>query len=602
MRNWIRPLLSLCLFFLFIPCLQAQEESLESLRQKAEQGDARAQFSLAFKYEKGDGVVQNYFEAAKWYQKAADQGNAKAQCNLGLCYELGRGVEKDLASAFRWYKLAAQNGNVIAMMNLGLCYEFGRGVSQNYTKARVQYIKAAEKGNARAQYRFALLNEKGLGIEKDMDEAIRWLHKSADQNYDEAIEKLKRLGNPPIPTGHKEKKGLEFYKVSDALYHCQPRSDDLFFSQDNPKCFVFSSVAGAMGEGKFCAVEIELYSLDYPYLASFCNQLPSDHSVVEKKASLLLSNGETLSGLFSVRDKRLDDYVGSEKVGRVELRVTSIAELVSDAKDITNLNKNGRHEYISEQLSTYDIRSVSVGGFYIQTNQNPNTSSAFRQIFQKLIDLTGEETGFGKRYRSQLAEGKWRSAMNFATSNPHLVLGLARYKGQVAYNGALHGYGVCRTDKGVYFWGKYNAGSVTGTFLSICSADATESLTNCPGAYYFVGNMVNGKKSGRGSCYDLRGNLVYSGNFSNDIPTGTYPSTGYESYKFSCIDYENGNYYVGETLDGKRHGMGIYLWSNGDAWYGHWSFGERDGEGVFLKGFPNEVQVGRWKGDRYSMF
>ena len=114
--------------------------------------------------------------------------------------------------------------------------------------------------------------------------------------------------------------------------------------------------------------------------------------------------------------------------------------------------------------------------------------------------------------------------------------------------------------------------------------------------------MVNGKKSGRGSCYDLRGNLVYSGYFSNDMPTGTYPSTEYESYKFSCIDYENGNYYVGETLDGKRHGMGIYLWSNGDAWYGHWSYGERDGEGVFLKGFPNEVQVGRWKGDRYSMF
>lgn len=126
MRNWIRPLLCLCLFFLFIPCLQAQEESLESLRQKAEQGDAPAQFSLALKYEKGDGVVQNYFEAAKWYQKAADQGNAKAQCNLGLCYELGRGVEKDHASAFRWYKLSAQNGNAIAMTNLGLCYEVGR--------------------------------------------------------------------------------------------------------------------------------------------------------------------------------------------------------------------------------------------------------------------------------------------------------------------------------------------------------------------------------------------------------------------------------------------------------------------------------------------
>jgi TPR repeat protein len=79
------------------------------LRQAAEQGDARAQFSLALMLESGEGVAQDLREAAKWYQRAAEQGEASAQFNLGLMYANGRGVALDDARAIQWFRKATTN-------------------------------------------------------------------------------------------------------------------------------------------------------------------------------------------------------------------------------------------------------------------------------------------------------------------------------------------------------------------------------------------------------------------------------------------------------------------------------------------------------------
>jgi len=40
-------------------------------------------------YTNGEGVVQDYAEAAKWYRKAAEQGYARAQSALGFMYNTG---------------------------------------------------------------------------------------------------------------------------------------------------------------------------------------------------------------------------------------------------------------------------------------------------------------------------------------------------------------------------------------------------------------------------------------------------------------------------------------------------------------------------------
>ena len=58
-------------------------------------------------YDKGQGVPQDYAQAALWYRKAAEQGYAVAQYNLGRLYDDGRGVPQDYAEAYFWLDLAA---------------------------------------------------------------------------------------------------------------------------------------------------------------------------------------------------------------------------------------------------------------------------------------------------------------------------------------------------------------------------------------------------------------------------------------------------------------------------------------------------------------
>ena len=98
-----------------------------------------------------------------------------------------------------------------------------------------------------------------------------------------------------------------------------------------------------------------------------------------------------------------------------------------------------------------------------------------------------------------------------------------------------------------------------------------------------------------------KGYFIYYGDFKDDAPTGTYPSTtSYSSYKFECVEYSDGDVSIGETKDGKRHGYGVYIWSDGGAWYGPWEDGERMGKGIYMS-YDNKHTLGRWdKNTRYD--
>ena len=61
----------------------------------AEQGDAKAQFSMGVMYAQGQGVPQDYNAAAQWYRRAAEQGDAVAQSILDAMYAMGQNVPPD---------------------------------------------------------------------------------------------------------------------------------------------------------------------------------------------------------------------------------------------------------------------------------------------------------------------------------------------------------------------------------------------------------------------------------------------------------------------------------------------------------------------------
>ena len=143
-----------CLITCFgiIATIWEQRAERELVVNRAEQGDAEAQYNLAQRYFHGDDrTVKDYTEAAKWYHKAAEQGHALAQNNLGYCYAKGRGVPEDKTEGVRWYLKAAEQGNAMAQCNLGHCYFSGDGVDKDHTEALKWYRKAAEQGYAEAQ-------------------------------------------------------------------------------------------------------------------------------------------------------------------------------------------------------------------------------------------------------------------------------------------------------------------------------------------------------------------------------------------------------------------------------------------------------------------
>jgi TPR repeat protein len=119
-------------------------------RPMAENGHASAQHDLGVMYANGQGVPQDYAEAARWYRLAADQGHASAQNNLGLCYAQGLGgLAKDDREAARLYKLAADQGNVLGQVALGVFYSQGRGgLTKDDREAARLYKVAADQGNA----------------------------------------------------------------------------------------------------------------------------------------------------------------------------------------------------------------------------------------------------------------------------------------------------------------------------------------------------------------------------------------------------------------------------------------------------------------------
>jgi hypothetical protein len=120
--------------------------ALRLLRPLAEQGDVRAQSTVALIYYHGRGVRQDDVEAAKWFRLAADQGDANSQFNLGVMYAEGQGVPQDDKEAVEWYRRAAAQNNAQAQYNLGLWYATkGEAGSQDYVSAHMWFNLAAAR-------------------------------------------------------------------------------------------------------------------------------------------------------------------------------------------------------------------------------------------------------------------------------------------------------------------------------------------------------------------------------------------------------------------------------------------------------------------------
>jgi len=140
-------------------------------RVKAEAGDPVARFKMAGFYARGEGVLQDLIEAAKWLTLSAEQGYAPAQNNLAVCYSTGAGVPKDQGKAIEWIRKSAEQGYARAQCYLGLSYAKGEGVPRDQAQALDWFRKSAAQGFPDALNHLGYCHSQGRGVPKDEAEA-----------------------------------------------------------------------------------------------------------------------------------------------------------------------------------------------------------------------------------------------------------------------------------------------------------------------------------------------------------------------------------------------------------------------------------------------
>ncbi len=120
-------------------------QGLPLLERAAAGGVAPAQYELAQRYERGDGVERDAARAREWIQRAAESGHCRAMHDVGVYLAQGAGAEPDEAAAFRWFLRAAEHGVADSQYNLGVLYQQGRGVPENLGEALFWYLVAARQ-------------------------------------------------------------------------------------------------------------------------------------------------------------------------------------------------------------------------------------------------------------------------------------------------------------------------------------------------------------------------------------------------------------------------------------------------------------------------
>lgn len=96
---------------------------ISELTSRALQGSDHAQFYLAKRFQKGQGVAKNPLKAIEWYTRAANQNVTPAQLNLGIMYARGEGVAVNERQARYWLERAAKRGDNRASYTLALIDE-----------------------------------------------------------------------------------------------------------------------------------------------------------------------------------------------------------------------------------------------------------------------------------------------------------------------------------------------------------------------------------------------------------------------------------------------------------------------------------------------
>ena len=178
-----------------------------------------AQHALSYMYKNGEGCEQNNIRAYFWMEKAAENNYEDAfyiigksyldgiyleknyqkafyylkkgygELDLNCIYELanmyfnGYYVEKDIMTALELYNLCLEYGNTDLYYRIGKIYE----ELEMTEKAVDIYLEGHNKGIIKCTQRLGIMLYNGEGVTRDLDKAIEFMEKAADEKAPHAM-------------------------------------------------------------------------------------------------------------------------------------------------------------------------------------------------------------------------------------------------------------------------------------------------------------------------------------------------------------------------------------------------------------------------------
>ena len=171
-----------------------------AIRKAAKAGNAEAQFRLGVMYGNGDGVALDHQQAQAWFEKAIAQGHRNAMITLAWMYANGTGVETDESRARDLYLEAARRGSAKAQYLVATMYRFAQyGLAKDMQAAVGWYVKAADQGMPTAQLALGKLLMEGKGVVRDDAAALQWLslaHVNGSKRAEDYVKHLLKRMDP----------------------------------------------------------------------------------------------------------------------------------------------------------------------------------------------------------------------------------------------------------------------------------------------------------------------------------------------------------------------------------------------------------------------
>ena len=399
------------------------EQAAQLYLQAAKTGHARAQASLAYLYEIGEGVPQSPSQAVSYYTRAARQGHAIAQYNLGRIYQNGlSGGEKPIApnskQAEFYLQRAAAQGVVSAYHQLGiLYYNFGLQINaKSLTEKEFQewdtngdkvisaqenrylrdahdhFLLAARRSYGPALHALGIMYLQGQGVPVDPSKAKFWLQQAASYPQPDSHYNLAQLYESGRGTKQNLARAFMHYQIAARMGHAPSQYNiGLFYYQDRK--------AGT------------LISIDVP--EEFAQKHP-ESGIIEEMISLNPQKNSVLSDASALYRKSnpdpsfrtLDIYVGDTHANFAlqVLRKLMVKQSVFNKPKISTLGEDDPVQasawwaLAAEQKQPAAQQALALVNSVL-TPEQIHFARAIAQAEKKLMDLPSPQIPVGKEQK-----------------------------------------------------------------------------------------------------------------------------------------------------------------------------------------------------------